>query len=83
MPRPLFLSPRRERALQAAPQPAVTVAVALDAGIVMTVIRCGGKPRHSWRGWWECLKGRCPHAFPMPAVGFRFRAYAGQRTLGP
>ena len=28
------------------------------------------------------LKGRCLLLLPMPAVGFRFRAYAGQQTLG-
>jgi len=33
-------------------------------------------------GWWEWLKGRCLLLLPRPAVGFRFRAHAGQRTLG-
>jgi len=48
----------------------------------MNYIRRDRKPRHSWRGLWECLKGRCLLLLPMPAVGFRFRAYAGQQTLG-
>jgi putative transposase len=33
---------------------------------------------HGWNG----LKGDAPYSFTMPAVGFRFRAYADQRTLG-
>jgi len=30
----------------------------------------------------DCLKGNASYSFTMPAVGFRFRAHAGQRTSG-